>query len=181
MEFNSKLTKEICEVYGPTGRESKVAEYIQNQIRDHVDEMWVDCLGNLIAHKKGNGKRVVLSAHMDQLGLMIKTIDEKGFARIGQLGSIKPYNLIDSRIQTESGVQGVMICEKKEDMGKITHNDLYIDFATLSPEKVREKVRVGEVAITRSESENGHSQRSGYAHFDTLTTQDVLLTAHLCG
>ena len=117
MEFNSKLTKEICEVYGPTGRESKVAEYIQNQIRDHVDEMWVDCLGNLIAHKKGNGKRVVLSAHMDQLGLMIKTIDEKGFARIGQLGSIKPYNLIDSRIQTESGVQGVMICEKKEDMG----------------------------------------------------------------
>lgn len=105
MEFNSKLTKEICEVYGPTGRESKVAEYIQNQIRDHVDEMWVDCLGNLIAHKKGNGKRVVLSAHMDQLGLMIKTIDEKGFARIGKLGSIKPYNLIDARIQTESGVQ----------------------------------------------------------------------------
>lgn len=52
MEFNSKLTKEICEVYGPTGRESKVAEYIQNQIRDHVDEMWVDCLGNLIAHKR---------------------------------------------------------------------------------------------------------------------------------
>ena len=44
-----------------------------------------------------------------------------------------------------------MICEKKEDMGKITHHDLYIDFATLSPEKVREKVRVGEVAITRSE------------------------------
>ena len=82
---------------------------------------------------------------------MIKTIDEKGFARIGKLGSIKPYNLIDARIQTESGVQGVMICEKKEDMGKITHNDLYIDFATLSPEKVREKVRVGEVAITRSE------------------------------
>ena len=41
MEFNSKLTKEICEVYGPTGRESKVAEYIQNQIRDHVDERCV--------------------------------------------------------------------------------------------------------------------------------------------
>ena len=151
MEFNSRLTKELCELYGPTGREHKVAQYIQERIRGHVDEMWVDCLGNLIAHKKGSGKRVVLSAHMDQLGLMIKTIDEKGFGRIGALGSIKPYNLIDSRIQTESGVQGVMICEKKEDMGKITHHDLYIDFATLSPEKVREKVRVGEVAITRSE------------------------------
>ena len=151
MEFNSRLTKELCELYGPTGREYKVAQYIQEQIRGHVDEMWVDCLGNLIAHKKGSGKRVVLSAHMDQLGLMIKTIDEKGFGRIGALGSIKPYNLIDSRIQTESGVQGVMICEKKEDMGKITHHDLSIAFATLSPEKVREKVRVGEVAMTRSE------------------------------
>ena len=151
MEFNSRLTKELCEIYGPTGREFKVAEYIQEQIRGHVDEMWVDCLGNLIAHKKGPGKRVVLSAHMDQLGLMIKTIDEKGFGRIGALGSIKPYNLIDSRIQTESGIQGVMICEKKEDMGKITHHDLYIDFATLSPEKVREKVHIGEIAITRSE------------------------------
>ena len=151
MEFNSRLTKELCELYGPTGREHKVAQYIQERIRGHVDEMWVDCLGNLIAHKKGSGKRVVLSAHMDQLGLMIKTIDEKGFGRIGALGSIKPYNLIDSRIQTESGVQGVMIGEKKEGMGKITHHDRYIDFATRSPEKVREKVRVGEVAITRSE------------------------------
>lgn len=151
MEFNTKLTKELCELYGPTGREQKVAAYIQDQICGHVDEMWVDCLGNLIAHKKGPGKKVVLSAHMDQLGLMIKTIDEKGFGRIGALGSIKPYNLIDSRIQTESGVQGVLICEKKEDMGKITHHDLYIDFAMLSPEKVKEKVHVGEVAITRSE------------------------------
>ena len=151
MEFNSSLTRERWELYGPPGPDHKVAQYIQERIRGHVDEMWVDCLGNLIAHKKGSGKRVVLSAHMDQLGLMIKTIDEKGFGRIGALGSIKPYNLIDSRIQTESGVQGVMICEKKEDMGKITHHDLYIDFATLSPEKVREKVRVGEVAITRSE------------------------------
>ena len=151
MVFNSRLTKELCEIYGLTGREFKVAEYIQEQIRGHVDEMWVDCLGNLIAHKKGPGKRVVLPAHMDQLGLMIKTIDEKGFGRIGALGSIKPYNLIDSRIQTESGIQGVMICEKKEDMGKITHHDLYIDFATLSPEKVREKVHIGEIAITRSE------------------------------
>lgn len=119
MEFNSKLTKELCEIYGPTGREFKVAEYIQEQIRGHVDEMWVDCLGNLIAHKKGPGKRVVLSAHMDQLGLMIKTIDEKGFGRIGALGSIKPYNLIDSRIQTESGIQGVMICEKKRTWGRL--------------------------------------------------------------
>lgn len=151
MEFNTKLTKELCELYGPTGREQKVAAYIQEKIRGHVDEMWVDCLGNLIAHKKGPGKKVVLSAHMDQLGLMIKTIDEKGFGRIGALGSIKPYNLIDSRIQTESGVQGVLICEKKEDMGKITHHDLYIDFAMLSPEKVREKVHIGEVAITKSE------------------------------
>ena len=72
MEFNSRLTKELCELYGPTGREHKVAQYIQERIRGHVDEMWVDCLGNLIAHKKGSGKRVVLSAHMDQLGLMIK-------------------------------------------------------------------------------------------------------------
>ncbi len=151
MEFNSRLAKELCELYGPTGRERQVAAYIQAAISGYVDEIWTDNMGNLIAHKKGPGKRVVLSAHMDQLGLMLKTIDEKGFGRVGALGSIKAYNLIDSRVQTESGVQGVMICEKKEDMSKLTHHDLYIDFAVLSPERVRELVHVGEVLITKSE------------------------------
>lgn len=151
MKFNSDLLKKLTEIYGPTGREYKVAEFIIAEIKDYVDEIEIDTLGNLIAHKKGPGKKVALSAHMDQLGMIIKTIDEKGFMRFGKLGSIKPFNLMDSRVIFENGTEGVIICEKVEDFNKVTHNNLYIDIATLSKEDVLKKVRIGDVAITKSE------------------------------
>lgn len=151
MEFNSKLLKELTELYGPTGREQAVTGYIAEAIRDQVDEIRVDALGNLIAHKKGPGKRVVLSAHMDQLGMIVKTIDEKGFLRFGKLGSIKPFNLMDSRVVFENGVQGVILCEKTKDYNKVTHDELYIDLATLTRDAILKKVRPGDIAVSKSQ------------------------------
>lgn len=151
MEFNGKLLRELTELYGPTGREYKVAEFITREIKGYVDEIKIDALGNLIAHKRGLGKKVMISAHMDQLGMIVKNIDEKGFIRFGKLGSIKPLNLIDTRIVFENGVEGVIICEKIEDYNNITHDNLYIDIATLSPKNVLNKVKIGDVAVTKSE------------------------------
>lgn len=151
MEFNSRLLKELTEIYGPTGREYKVADFITNEIKEYVDDIKIDALGNLIAHKKGPGSKIMLAAHMDQLGMIVKEIDEKGFIRFGGLGSIKPFNLIDTRVIFENGVEGVIICEKVKELGTITHDNLYIDIATLSREDVLKKVKLGDVAITKSQ------------------------------
>lgn len=90
MNFDSKLLKEIVSVYGPTSNEKLIREYITEKIKDYVDEIEVDALGNLIAHKKGNGKKVMISAHMDQIGLMVTDIDKNGFIRFTNVGGISP-------------------------------------------------------------------------------------------
>lgn len=151
MEFNGSLIKKLTELYGPTGRERKVAEFIINEIKEYVDDIKIDALGNLIVHKRGPGKKVMIAAHMDQVSMIVKDIDEKGFIRFGKLGGIKPFNLIDTRVVFENGVEGVIICEKLEDYNNITHDNLYIDIATISKKDVLDKVKLGDVAIAKSD------------------------------
>ena len=76
-----ELIKNLVETYGPSGREDAVRAMIQGLIREKVDETRVDALGNLIALKKGTGggKKVMVAAHMDEIGLMVTYVDKKGF------------------------------------------------------------------------------------------------------
>ena len=76
MNMNYNLLKDLVGVYGPSSREDLTMEFIKEEIKDYVDEIRVDPLGNLIARKKGEGKKVMISAHMDQIGLMAIDIDE---------------------------------------------------------------------------------------------------------
>ncbi len=79
MNFNSSLLENLVKIYGPASNEAPIREFIIKEIKDYVDEIKVDTLGNLIAHKKGNGKKIMISAHMDQIGMMVIDIDDKGF------------------------------------------------------------------------------------------------------
>ncbi|MBC7256141.1 MAG: M42 family peptidase, partial [Chloroflexi bacterium] len=68
-----ELIRQLVEAYGPSGHEGHVRTLIEQIVRPYVDEMRVDALGNLIAHKKGKegGRRVMLAAHMDEIGLVV--------------------------------------------------------------------------------------------------------------
>ncbi|HHY99848.1 MAG TPA: M42 family metallopeptidase, partial [Tissierellia bacterium] len=77
--FNSELMKKLSDCFGPSGREKMIRELIIDEIKDYADEITIDPLGNLIARKKGDGKKILFSAHMDQIGLMVTHVDEKGF------------------------------------------------------------------------------------------------------
>ena len=85
------LIQKLSGIYGPSGNEELVSEAIRKEIESYVDEIDIDVMGNLIAVKKGtgDGKRVMLAAHMDQIGLMVTHIDEKGFLRFANLGHIR--------------------------------------------------------------------------------------------
>ena len=124
------LVKKLTDTYGPSGNEELVSQVIREEIESYVDEIKTDVMGNLIGIKKGNGKgkRIMLAAHMDQIGLMVTHIDDKGFLRFSNLGGISVANSINRRVLFQNGVAGVIGYETEIDSWKdITMAKLYID------------------------------------------------------
>lgn len=150
MQFNSKLMNELSDVFSPSGREKNIREYIENQIKDYVDEISVDALGNLIARKKGTGKKIMFSAHMDQIGMLITHIDEKGFMKFCNVGGLSPHKTLDQRVVFNNGTQGVICVEKIDDYGKMKINDLYIDIMALSKEEAEKHVNIGDMCVVKT-------------------------------
>jgi endoglucanase len=132
-----ELTKRITEAYGPSGSEQVVRDLIRDEIKGFADELRVDALGNLIARKKGNGptprKKVMLAAHMDEIGVIITHIDGKGFARFAPIGGVYPLTLYGQRCRFANGVVGVFGREVKDSTAtEVTLNKLFIDIGATS-------------------------------------------------
>ena len=108
-----RLLEKLSNAPGVSGFEERVREIIFNELDGYVDEMKVDEMGNLIAIKNGipDGKKIMLAAHMDEIGLMIRYIDKKGFIKFSKIGSVNDQMLLnqDISIQTSNGdVNGVI-------------------------------------------------------------------------
>ena len=109
--INTKLLAELCEVAGAPGHENRVREIVLKEIRPLVDEINIDNMGNVIAVKKGSeGKKVMIGAHMDEIGFIVTHIDEKGFVYFHTLGGFDPKTLTAQRviIHGKEDVFGVM-------------------------------------------------------------------------
>src|SRR5690606_27722605 len=101
----------LVETPGPSGSEHLIRSKIEDEIRDHVDEIYTDALGNLVAKKgskKEGGKRVMVSSHVDEIGLMVTHIDDNGFARFITIGGVSPFTCIGGRVLFMNGSQGVI-------------------------------------------------------------------------
>lgn len=151
MNFNTELMKKLSDCFSPSGREKNVRELIKAEIKDYVDELRVDALGNLIARKKGTGKKILFSAHMDQIGLIITHIDEKGFLRFSNVGGIHPKELLGLRMVFENGFEGVICCEKLEGDEKLNMSKLFLDVASTNPEFVKKNFQIGDMCVFKSE------------------------------
>jgi endoglucanase len=146
MEFLQKLLNS----YGVSGNEGAVRELIKKEIENHVDEAYTDKFGNLIAHKKGKVPRVMLAAHMDEIGLITKRINEKGKIVVSTIGGVDVTALIGQKvaIQTKKGeVVGVITLEQLssgdpiKELPKIT--DLFIDTGLDKEELSKSGVEIG--------------------------------------
>lgn len=151
MKFNSQLLKELVNLYGPSGNEKIIREYIKNEIKDYVDEMSTDDLGNLIARKKGNGKRIMIAAHMDQIGLMVTDIDDKGFLRFTNIGGISPFITLSQQVIFENGTVGVVSSEPIEDISKLKLANMFIDIGAKDKEEAEKLVTIGDICVYKSE------------------------------
>lgn len=162
MNFNGELFKKLVNAFGPSGDENQVAEIIRDEIKDYADEFKIDRLGNLIARKKGNGKKVMLAAHMDQIGLLITDIDEKGFLRFTNIGGISPYVSLGQRVIFKNGITGVIYMEPTEDMSKLSLESMYIDIGASSKDEAERKVSIGDSCVYTSQYyENENNVISG--------------------
>lgn len=143
------LIKQLVETDGPSGYEGPVRELVKREITPLVDDIQVDALGNLIARKgskKQDGLRIMLSAHIDEIGLMVAHVDENGFARVSGLGTAPPQTLIGGRVRFLNGAQGVIGAERLENGDKLPDmSRVYIDTGAASREE--SPVRVGDVAV----------------------------------
>lgn len=159
MKLDIQLLKEICETPGAPGFETPIRNRVIEEIESHVDSYEIDNMGNLTAIIKGtnnpDGKKVMVAAHMDEIGFIVTHIDQDGFVRFHTLGGFDPKTLTAQRViihgkEDVIGVMGskpihVMSAEEKNKVSKTT--DYFIDLGR-SKEEVEKLISVGD-PITR--------------------------------
>ena len=149
-----RLIEELCEVYGPCGDEAQVRELIRQELAGHVDEMRVDALGNLIAVKRatepgeGEPRKVMVAAHMDEIGIMVTHVDEQGFLRFTNVGTVLANTLPGSQVVFPNGVRGTFGMEGKPFSNeKLELRKMFLDVGAASKEDA--PVGVGDMAVFR--------------------------------
>jgi putative aminopeptidase FrvX len=137
------LIKKLTEAYGPSGHEDQIREIIRAEVEPLADEVRVDALGNLIAVKRGSGggKKVMLAAHMDEIGLIISYVDEKGFLRFQPIGGIDVATLVGGRVQFADGAVGAIGPENRQGFRKTPElSKLYIDIGATSRDEAQHRL-----------------------------------------
>ena len=147
-----KLLKKLSETYGPSGREEQIARVIRDEVKDYVDEVYTDNMGNLYAVKKGSGAKIMIAAHMDEIGVIVTFIDEKGFLRFSNVGGVSPYVLLGQRLIFANGTVGTVGMEKLDDIKKLTLEKLYIDIGAKDKEEASQKIKLGDIATYHREA-----------------------------
>lgn len=138
------IIKKLTETFGPSGFEKSVRNVIRKEIRDHVDSIKSDKLGNLIAHIKGKGTKVMLASHMDEIGVVTSYIDKNGFIRFSNVGGFFPVHSLTSRIIFENGRIGVIGEERRKNMSDpVEMTKLYIDIGARDRKEAEKLVPIG--------------------------------------
>ena len=140
-----ELLKKLTLSYGPSGREDNIRKTIEELSAPYADEVYTDALGNLIVHKKGNGKKIMVAAHMDEIGVIATVIDDNGFIRFAPVGGLYNKDLLARRVCFENGVTGVIGTEEENKDRKILK--MYIDIGACSKENCEKMVSIGDMAV----------------------------------
>lgn len=156
MEINFKLLKQISETPGTSGFESKIRNLIIKELKGLVDDISIDNLGNIIALKKGQSRtKVLVAAHMDEIGFIVNYIDDNGFLHFLPLGGFDPKTLVSQRVivHGKKDIIGVMaskpihIMSPEERKKPAEIQDFFIDLG-LSKKEVDKYIEIGD-PVTR--------------------------------
>ena len=143
-----ELFRKMVETLSVSGNEEELAKLIEGEIAPYVDEITYDVMGNLIARKKGapGAKKMMLSAHMDEIGVMVTHAEETGYLRFAPVGGLRPVYLIGQPILFKNGVRGVVMYETKLQLREVQMEHLYLDIGAQTREEALSMVSIGDVA-----------------------------------
>lgn len=143
-----ELLKELCQAWGVAGRERNIREIIKREIHNYVDDMIVDPMGNLIAYKKGtdnaNNKKIMYSAHMDEIGFQVTHIEGDGRIKVYSVGWTWAAAIYSDKVIFQNGTIGVVGCEGPIEEAHNKAQSLYIDIGCDSKEEAEKYVKVGD-------------------------------------
>lgn len=145
------LVKELCNLCAPSGFEDEVRTFIRERVI--ADEVYTDSIGNLICHKKGNGRKIMVAAHMDEVGFIITDITEDGFLKFSTLGSIETAVLCGKKVLIGKkrvpgiiGSKAIHLQKRDEVLTPLKTKDLCMDIGAKDKESAKKLVSLGDCA-----------------------------------
>ncbi len=166
MEPSIQLLKRLSEAAGVPSREEKIRDIIKAELEGLVDDISVDPMGNLVAVKrsgKDGAPKVMVAAHMDEIGFLVRHVDDRGFIRVHSVGGFDTRNLFARQVTVHASLSGEELIGVMNPAGKPIHistpeerkkiptiDAFYIDVG-LAGDAVKEKVRVGDMVTLRQE------------------------------
>jgi endoglucanase len=163
MERTQELLFELMDTLGPSGNEENVRMIISREVKKYADEMKVDKMGNLIVRVKGKGRKAMLTAHMDEIGLMINKIEKNGHLKFSVLGGVEPITLAGQTVSilrkdNKDACKGVISFYELHEAQGIKNipkiEDLYIDTGLTKKELAKKGIEIGSYIVTKHKSGN---------------------------
>ncbi len=153
-----KLIEQLTAIPGPSGYEQQIRAAIRAEVEPYADDIQVDALGNLIVRKgqkAANGKKIMLAAHMDEIGIIASHIDKNGFVRFSNIGGVFPRYALGGHVRFLDGTRGVIGSDLVKDPYEVPGLDqMFVDVGATSAKD--SPVKVGDVAaFERSFTELG--------------------------
>ncbi|MCD7787617.1 MAG: M20/M25/M40 family metallo-hydrolase [Firmicutes bacterium] len=141
------LIKSLMMPLGVSGREAPIREVIEGKIKPYVDDVRTDPMGNLIAHKaptakNPNGKKLMFTAHTDEIGFYVTGVNDEGFVRFSAAGGIRYEWTVPSRVIFDTGLIGILIGD--DSASSFNADNCWVDIGAKSKKEAERKVKVGD-------------------------------------
>lgn len=138
------LLEKLAKTFGPSSKEDRVKNLIKEELKAY--ELQEDKLGNLVYHCSHDGPKLMLSAHLDSIGVIVTDVDKNGLIRFAPVGGLREVSIFGSDILFESGVRGTVFCDDNDalqDKKELKMNKLFIDIGAKSKKEALNSVNIG--------------------------------------
>ena len=151
------LLKRLMLTPSVSGREDKIREAIIKEVEPYADEISVDAMGNLIVRKKGNGKKIMFCAHMDEIGFFVTNIEESGRLSVCGVGGLNTLSASFQEVVSENGVVGVIFPDNSKEIPKA--ENLTIDIGAKNKKQAEKLVEIGDFFVCQPKLVKLQNQR----------------------
>ncbi len=178
------VLKRLTEAFGPSGFEEEIRQVIYDLVKPYADRVYTDALGSLIVEKNPDavGTKVLLAAHMDEVGFMIVDIEDNGLLRFRPLGGVDPRILVAKVVRVGEqrhfgviGAKAIHLQKPEERTQPLELHQLYIDIGAKNRADAENLVEIGDLAVFATEYEEFGDRRAKSKSFDDRVGCAVLI------